>query len=182
MKTLIFTLITLSFALSHAGRIDNYYRGLATKGKTLKTKEEIADYLNSLSKEELVELHSLREKINREAGLYLSLSSVGAFGAVGIGAIVMDDHLKKESTSPRAKRLLKRGVSISGGVVALGFLTYIYGLYKINQAEGLGWDWDSADDIKPQVRDYINSLTLEEAREVLADIRDINDNLKKETK
>ena len=30
MKTLIFTLITLSFAFSHAGRIDNYYRGLAS--------------------------------------------------------------------------------------------------------------------------------------------------------
>ena len=33
MKTLIFTLITLSFAFSHAGRIDNYYREVARTGK-----------------------------------------------------------------------------------------------------------------------------------------------------
>ena len=32
MKTLIFTLITLSFAFSHAGRIDNYYRDVARTG------------------------------------------------------------------------------------------------------------------------------------------------------
>ena len=32
MKTLIFTLITLSFSLSHAGRIDHYYRDVARVG------------------------------------------------------------------------------------------------------------------------------------------------------
>lgn len=30
MKFLVFTLIIFNFALSHAGRIDNYYRGLST--------------------------------------------------------------------------------------------------------------------------------------------------------
>ena len=34
MKTLIFTLITLSFAFSHAGRIDNYYREIAKVGRS----------------------------------------------------------------------------------------------------------------------------------------------------
>ena len=33
MKTLIFTLITLSFSLSYAGRIDHYYREVAKTGK-----------------------------------------------------------------------------------------------------------------------------------------------------
>ena len=33
MKLLIFISVTLSFTLSHAGRIDNYYRNIAKVGK-----------------------------------------------------------------------------------------------------------------------------------------------------
>ena len=170
MKTLIFTLITLSFAFSHAGRVDNYYRGLASEAKTLKTKEEIADYLNSLSKEELVELHHLRHEA------YVTSAQMIAFignatllvGSAGwIGAY----ELSKKTKSERAKTILKRVSRVSGGVMVLGFLTAIYGTYKPTFHDS---------PLRENIKDYINSLTLEEAREFLSDMKKINEELKKE--
>ena len=149
--------------------------------KNPKNKKEIADYLNSLTSEKLMELHNLRIKINEESSKMVQRFGYGLFAA-GIPAAAITSDLRDEAKLKSKRTLFKWMSRTSLGVVSLGALALAYGTYKTYQVEGLGLDAENARSVKEKFKDYINSLTLEEAREVLSDIKNINEKLKKETK
>ena len=149
----------------------------------LKTRKEIADYLNSLSKEKLIDLHYLRDEIRTELNVYAAVGSATISLMSSIGVLAMDHQAHHvESRSKRAKAFFKQGTKISAGVVVASMLIAAYAAFDgVLSDYGLGVDGGGDGDIKSQVTNYINSLTLEEAREVLVDIKNINEELKKET-
>ena len=175
MKLLIFTLITLSFTLSHAEgdfQDEEILENLTVEN--LKTKEEIVDYLNSLSEEKLKELHHLRDEIYEEytdAMFEIGVTQIvgGVLGAWTLG-MLPDDFL---ASRKKAFKFAKYGV---GAVFVSGLLIAI--LYGTKESKGLGLYDQDEKSVQENLKDYINSLTLEEAREVLFDIKKINEDLR----
>ena len=142
----------------------------------LKTKEEIADYLNSLSEEKLKELHHLRGEIYEESTdmityLGATLGYVGLF-ATGVTGIFADE------LEGRKKLLFKRGMYASGSLAVLGFFIFILRGMQYSE-KSLGLDADNDKSAQENLKKYIGSLTLEEARDVLIDIKKINEGLKR---
>ena len=147
----------------------------------LRTKEEIADYMNSLSARKLKELHFLRDAIKDSFNKAVFTSGLSVTAVATLGALVAADTADFDSNSKFKKTLFKRVSNTSYGIAIIAFLVSSYTLLKsvVSDYYGLGIEeWDGSE--KSQVIDYINSLTLEEAREVLVDIKKINE--EKETK
>ena len=142
-----------------------------------KTTEEIANYLRSLSPKKLVELHKLRKDIYQNfIGVWHVVPAVTII-AGATGAMATFDPVYNS----RKKIFYRNGFRSFLGVLAVGVLSYAYGVYETHPLEGLGLN-DSLDTHavsslthRDRVREYINSLTLEEARKVLSDIKEIKD-------
>lgn len=169
MKFLIFSLIALSFSFSQAE--------LAGESVSEDPRVEIEEYLNSLSHEELVELHELKRKIEMGYARNMVLQFLGGgsilFSGIKISDLVEDRAIRKTRglTDPEdIKRVrgkyawLRRGagtLSIAGALVMflspLGF-----------QDLDLGFDYDEIryeDAIRSAVREHLSEMTLEELRE-----------------
>ena len=181
MKLSVFTLIMFiifGLAISYA----TPPAPLKVVERNLKTKEEIARYLNSLPTEDLIELHALRQEIRAESALTLIFGGAGTGSALAITGLTsvlkIESQRRKRNPNPRRllrlERLAKTAVSLS----ALGLFAIVYGVHELAHAyEGLGLTDRNGKSVQQRVATYINSLTLEEARGVLADIREINENL-----
>ena len=214
---------------SQKGNSESFYSEPTLEG----SKFEVNEYLNSLSVEELVELH--RTKVDIEKEVLRISDTVLIFGGAGlvmggiIGAIFVeggksknlpwsklmgrrsilvakefpgdkmftDTWLEDEKIKDiKGLQSYKRGHLISRGVMAAGIALMWVGLmthksidFYIND-EGLGLDDESLlygslkkreDQIRAEIRTYISNLTLEEAKEVLAMVKQLGEDLQKNT-
>ena len=133
VKLLIFTLITLSFTLSHAGRIDNYYRGLAFENNGIQSKDKVNPLLKEVYRKNEA-ISSLTLKIRDEllflqgAKQTLENTSAGGDVAFGLGLFgLLSDALLIERAGT-VKDVSHRGVhysSISFGRRGLFRFAYI---------------------------------------------------------
>lgn len=191
LKHLILIFTILSFFSVHAGRLPS--RDLSS----FEEKQELSHYLNSLSKEELLELHDLKSEIEMNALQVLRVSllygGLTAFlsGAVAIVPLLqvigedgiqdMEDskeYVKKGRVDERYVRLKKLALrSIKGGFLAM-LVSYLIPL------GGLGLDspvfrLNDEDVIRANIREFVSKMSLEEARKTLSTLKDLKKELSK---
>ena len=171
MKTLTLAFVIFGFTLSHAGRVDGQHRNLASHERSLKTKGEIIDYLNSLAPEELKELYDLKEGIHKEL---LTIKTFIAMGVTLAGMVGTIQFSKKADLG--RKRFFRRAAGASLGVSVLGLLFLMTQPLFSEKNDPSTHESELA---KEDLEDYINSLTLEEAREVLMSVKKINEDIKR---
>ena len=195
MKLSVFTLIMFIFLGAHSQEISESAELMDEEGSSvtvtrdvagkvdfndIRTKEDILRYLNSLSAKDLIDLHEARERINEELRTVMGLSGATLLSGL-LGWTLTGQALDDQPT--RSQRFRRVPVTLTVGLSGLALVWFAF-----FEKEGLGlerpsFDFDSAssdpyrwgDKTHKQARHYINSLTLEEAKELLADLKEINE-------
>ena len=131
----------------------------------LRTKEEIAAYLNSLPERKIMELHYIRDEILEYYQEWTAIGGIIAAGAFfgGAGLLALSDA---EGVQVR-KPFLRVGAVALGAVAAAGL-----GIAFINGTRG-AWGGDDYPARRRRFKAFVEALTLEEAREVLEDVKNI---------
>ena len=162
MKVLVFFLIVFSFLPSYAESFENA------------EKKQILQYLESLSVEELKELHELRKDVHAELGEWVALSAIfGLFTMVGAVYVFNDEFFEKtKQKHPSFYKIYRRVfIGLTSYVVAATVAGWVI---LINQ-EGLGISGASEDVLKIGVREYVESLDLEELRKLHKDLEELTE-------
>lgn len=137
MKVLIFLLVTFGFIFSQAGEIGDPY-----KGPHMNAKDDLRDYLNSLSAEDLSTLNFLREEIEEEVLAIARLSFVmygsllGMSGALLSAGVLVDEskrsvHLndvKLENVKGKVTKYIGKVRPASAAVLGVSFGALATGL------------------------------------------------------
>ena len=182
MKLLISILMIFGFAVSYA-------EDSSEESPPLKSRQEIREYLNSLSVEELQRLHILRQKIRhdfkRSLGIkMLAVSGLGvAIGVVAMGAGVhaLQDRYPAVEFKERRKTFrvsndflykVHKYVTLPSLFLVIAAL-YVEGL----RSEGLGLK--GVADPYDEANKYIDSLTLSQLETLSESIKEMLSALEK---
>lgn len=133
MKTLIFTLITLSFLFSHAGRIDHYYRDIAKTGRHSFTKR--LEYPTTARPHFPQSRHKLKQDLFRAAAVN-DIVAIKRLFDLGVSPNIKDEtgetplHIAAKNNTFLATEMILRHPKVnpnlenSQGRTPLGVATY----------------------------------------------------------
>ena len=178
MKLLVFILITFIFLGAHSEEISNSVELTDEKGSSviatnLRTRDSILEYLNSLSTKELKELHGLRKKIYEEALHKVIVANVVSIGSVFMAGVVATIEYNFPCCRKKSFKYVRNAFL---GLAIVTFLASSYRRAELSRSGDL--DLDDSESIRKSLKDYINFLTLEEAKELLSDLKEINEELR----
>lgn len=197
MRCLIFFIAVFSFCFSHGQFIDS------EKQKQEERFRKTKAYLRSLSSNELIKLHKLKSKVEKEViEATTQRRLLWAAGLVGGGALglkfgrdtnyrIFTDRFggKETSDSPiRKMKILPLRTALTYayiGLIGLSVPILISEITDEEEVTGLGLDVGvilsgDDEDIQKRVREFISHLTIEELEELSHSLAELREMMKSE--